>query len=240
MKDENQPFTPTEGELNQAQLAALIKASKLVNSTLDHDQALQRLIDLAADHERLSFLYRISDLMTTKVRLRDVLLTVMEGAAKVLKAEASSILLWDQRRRRLVFVTATGEKRRELMEVEAPLEGSIAGWVIQNEQAVIINDVPGDPRFFARADEQTGFVTRALVCAPMKVRGKLIGVIEALNKQGGEPFVEADLQLAQAVADYTALAIENARRYESALRVGEYYERRVSTGFPDPLTLLRG
>lgn len=195
---------------------------------------------LTADYERLSFLYRISGLMTTETRLRDVLLVVMEGAAQVLEAEASSILLWHRRRRRLVFLTATGEKERELMEIEVPLEGSIAGLVIQNEQAVTINDVQSDPRHFSGADERVGFVTRTLVCAPMKVRGKVIGVLEVLNKRGGAPFDDADLQLIQAVADHTALTIESARRYESLLRVGEYQKKRATTSLLDPLTLLRG
>jgi GAF domain-containing protein len=178
--------------------------------------------------------------MTTETRLRDVLLTVMEGATEVLASEASSILLWDRRRRRLVFVTVTGEKKQELMEIEVPLEDSIAGWVIHNEQGVIVDDVQGDPRFFPGVDERTGFVTRALACVPMKVRGKVIGVLQVLNKRGGVPFDEADLQLTQAVADHAALAIESARRYESLLRVGEYHERRATGGFLDPLTLLRG
>jgi adenylate cyclase len=204
---------------------------------------------LVADYERLSFLYRVSSLMTGtgvprghspgETRLRDVLLMVMEGITEVLKAEASSVLLWDRRRRRLVFVTTTGEKAQDLMEIEVPLEGSIAGWAIQNEQAVTVNDVQGDPRHFSGTDERVGFVTRTLVCAPMRVRGKVIGALEVLNKQDDALFDETDLQLAQAVADHAALAIESARHYESLLRVREHYEKRA-VGFLDPLSLLRG
>ena len=126
------------------------------------------------------------------------------------------------------------------MEIDVPLEGSIAGWVIQNEQAVIVNDVQSDPRFYPGADARTGLVTRALIGAPVKVRGKVIGVLEVVNKRGGASFDEADLQLAQAVADHAALAIESARHYESLLRVGEYQERRATAGFLDSLSLLRG
>jgi adenylate cyclase len=204
---------------------------------------------LVADYERLSFLYRVSSLMTGtgvprghspgETRLRDVLLTVMEGITEVLKAEASSVLLWDRRRRRLVFVTATGEKAQDLMEIEVPLEGSIAGWAIQNEQAVTVNDVQGDPRYFSGTDERVDFTTRTLVCAPMRVRGKVIGALEVLNKRDDALFDETDLQLAQAVADHAALAIESARHYESLLRVREHYEKRA-VGFLDSLSLLRG
>jgi adenylate cyclase len=194
---------------------------------------------LAADYQRLSFLYQISSLIRGETRLRDVLITVMEGVTEVLEVESSAILLWDQRRRRLVFVTVAGPKERELMELDVPLEGSVAGWVVQNEQAVIINDVQTDQRHFRGADAHTGLVTRTLIGAPVKVRGKVIGVLEAMNKRSGAPFDEADLRLAQAVADHAALAIERARRYESLLRVGEYQERRATAGFLDPLTLFR-
>jgi adenylate cyclase len=195
---------------------------------------------LAADYERLSFLYRISSLMTTETRLRDVLLTAMEGITEVLEAESSAILLWDRRRSRLAFVAVAGPKERKLMEIDVPLERSIAGWVIRNEQSVIVDDAQNDPRFFAGADERTGLVTRSLIGAPMKVRDKIIGVLEVMNKRGGVPFDQADLQLAQSVADHTALAIESARHYESLLRVGEYRERQATTGFLDRLTLFRG
>jgi adenylate cyclase len=200
---------------------------------------------LAAEYERLSFLYRISSLVTGadtpgEMRLRDVLLTVMEGITDVLEVESSGILLWDRHRRRLVFVSVAGPHERALMEIDVPLEGSIAGWVVQNEQAVIVNDVQSDPRHFSGADARTGLVTRTLIGVPVKVRGKVLGVLEVMNKRSGAPFDDEDLRLAQAVADHAAFAIESARHYESLLRVGEYHERRATTGLLDPLTLLRG
>ena len=215
---------------------------------------------LTRECQRLSFLYRVSSLMTGTdpsggVRLRDVLLTVMEGVTEILEAESSAILLWDRRRRRPVFVAISGPKERELIEIDVPMEGSIAGWVMQNEQAIIVNDAQRDPRLFRGADERTGLVTRTLMGVPIVTRSKVLGVLEVMNKQGtlrpaqgdalgqnesGALFDEADLQLAQAVADHTALAIESARHYESLLRVREYEERRAATGILDPLSLWRG
>ena len=228
--------------LNKRQGLFLAEDERYLLALAEHAaQALQNARLYAAlvdDHLRLSFLCRVSGQMTAKARLRDVLLTVMEGVTEVLDAESSAILLWDQRRGRLVFVTVAGPKGRELMEIDVPLEGSIAGWVIQNEQAVVVDDAQRDPRLFREADAHTGLVTRTLIGAPMKVRDKVVGALEVMNKRGGALFDQADLQLAQAVADHAALAIENARHYESLLRVGEYHKRRGTVGLLDPL--LRG
>jgi adenylate cyclase len=199
---------------------------------------------LADENRRLSFLCRISNLVSSEStdeqpRLSDVLLTVMEGITEVMKVESSAILLWDQRRRRLAFVTVAGPKERELKEIDVPLEGSIAGWVIQNEQAVIINDVQNDPRFYRKADKVTGLVTHRLIGVPISVRGMVIGVLEVVNKHSGAAFDPSDLELAQTVANHAALAIEGARHYESLLRVGEHHQKRATRGLFDPLNLFR-
>ena len=70
-------------------------------------------------------------------------------------------------------------------------------------------------------------VTRRLIGVPIIMRGSVIGVLEVMNKQTGAEFDPSDLQLAQAVANHAAQAIEGARHYESLLRVGEHHERRA-------------
>jgi adenylate cyclase len=200
---------------------------------------------LVTDYRRLSFLYRISNLVTGlgvpgKMRLHDVLLTVVREVAEVLESESSAILLWDRRRRRLVFGIVAGPGERKLMEVDVPLESSIAGWIVQKEQAAIVNDVQSDPRHYSGADERTGLVTRTLIGAPVKVYGTVIGALEVVNKRSSAPFDETDLQLTQAVADHVAQAIESARHYERLLEVGEHQERRAEASFLDYLGLLRG
>jgi adenylate cyclase len=197
--------------------------------------------DLAADCRRLSFLYRVGSLITglessDAAQLRDVLLSVMADFTEVLDVESSAILLWDRRRRRLAFVAAAGPQERELMETDVPLEGSIAGWIIQNEKGAIVNDVQDDPRFFPGVDARTGLITRTLVGAPVKMRGKVIGVLEAMNRRGGDLFGEADLQLAQAAAGYLGLAVEDVQHYEDLLRVGGNRERQGIAGFLDSLS----
>lgn len=177
--------------------------------------------EMAADCQRLAFLYRICSLSTTDMSLAKLLLTAVQGLTEALTAATSSILLPKQRQQRLVFVTASDKKVRALMEIEVPLKGSIAGWVLQHGEAIIVNDVQNDPRFFPEADERTGFTTHSLIGAPMKVRGQVIGVLEALNKRNRIPFSESDLKLAQAVANHLALVIETAGEGQDLRKVWE-------------------
>ncbi|MBN1137857.1 MAG: GAF domain-containing protein [Anaerolineae bacterium] len=169
---------------------------------------------LAGDYERLSFLYLISNLLITEMYLPDVLRMVMEGVTKTLGVESSAILLWDEPRQRLVFHTIAGPNQGKVAQLDVPPEGSIAGWVFQNREAVVIDDVQHDPRHFREVDARTGMVTRTLIGVPLKAHHKVIGVLEAMNRLDGQPFDEADLELARAVAAHAALAIEHARHLD--------------------------
>jgi adenylate cyclase len=237
-----QAINKDQGQFTEEDQGYLLALAEHAALTLKNADLHAALLD---ENRRLSFLCRISNLIAGQdpenpPRLQDVLLTVMQGITDVMAVESSAILLWDRRRRRLAFVTVAGPKERELKEIDVPLEGSIAGWVVQNEQAVIVNDVQSDPRFYPKADEATGLVTHRLIGVPISLRGVLIGVLEVVNKHSGAPFDQADLQLAQAVANHAASAIDSARHYESLLRVGEHHERRAVRGLLDPLNLFRG
>ena len=97
-----------------------------------------------------------------------------------------------------------------------PTSRGIAGWVARNRQAVRLDDVASDPRHFAAVGEQTGLAPRTMICVPMISKGTLRGVIQILNKVDGSTFTEAELSLAQTLADHAAIAIENASLYRQA------------------------
>jgi HD-GYP domain-containing protein (c-di-GMP phosphodiesterase class II) len=83
----------------------------------------------------------------------------------------------------------------------------------------IVNDVRSDPRFCGDVDELSGFLTTSLICVPLKSKGSVVGVLEALNKRSG-PFVTEDLDVLEILANQVAVALENARLYED---VGEMF-----------------
>ena len=97
-----------------------------------------------------------------------------------------------------------------------PVSRGIAGWVARNRQAVRLDDVASDPRHFAGVGEQTGLAPRTMICVPMVSKDTLRGVIQILNKVDDSTFTEAELSLAQTLADHAAIAIENASLYRQA------------------------
>jgi GAF domain-containing protein len=88
------------------------------------------------------------------------------------------------------------------------IETGIVGWVARHGEPVIVNDVQGDQRFCSDMDEITTFATMSILCVPLMLKGKVIGVIEVLNKWDGNGFDERDLETLQEVAKTAAKAIE--------------------------------
>jgi HD-GYP domain-containing protein (c-di-GMP phosphodiesterase class II) len=129
------------------------------------------------------------------------------------------VLLFDRDRRELRFEIAEGESERALKHMKLSARTGVAGWVARNKQPLIINDVTGDTRFTGTVDEVTGFTTRSMICAPLIVQRKVIGVIEVLNKQDGSEFTNHDLETLMSVASTAAMALENAQLQEAILDV---------------------
>jgi len=103
------------------------------------------------------------------------------------------------------------------MKIKLNARSGIAGWVAQHKKPIIINDVMSDQRFDQSIDEVTGFTTKSIICAPLIVHRKVIGVIEVLNKSDGSDFNEHDLGALTSVASTAAMAMENAQLHQTVL-----------------------
>jgi GAF domain-containing protein len=163
--------------------------------------------------EELIFLNRVGRAVTSSLDLEQILATVMEETVLMLGTEAGSLLLLDEESNELVFEAAVGPRSEKAKSLRVPLGRGIAGWVVREGQRLLVPDVGKDPRFYPDIDGGTGFVTRSLLAVPLKVKGKVIGVIEAVNKTEGY-FSQEDVALLSAMAQPAAIAIENAQLYK--------------------------
>ncbi len=159
---------------------------------------------------RLSRMVEVSVTLNSTLDLDRLLQFIIGTAADLVESEAASVMLVDENTHELFFAAATGSDPRELAGIPVPLEGSIAGTIVREDRPLIINDVTADPRHFRRVGEKTGFQTRSLIGVPMRIRERVLGVLEAVNKRQGV-FNEADLQTLSIIASLAAVAIENAR-----------------------------
>jgi len=147
--------------------------------------------------------------------LQTVLTAILESAANIAHSEASTLFLIDQMSGDLKFAIPTGPAAEKLADVRIKKGVGIAGWVAQNDKPIIIPDVSEDPRFHPEIDKMSGFTTRSILAVPLRSKGKVIGVLEALNKQEGRAYSKEDVTLCSSFADHAALAIENAQLHES-------------------------
>ncbi|OGO10499.1 MAG: hypothetical protein A2Z66_11615 [Chloroflexi bacterium RBG_13_66_10] len=159
---------------------------------------------------RLSRMVEVSVTLNSTLDLDRLLQFIIGTAADLVACEAASVMLVDENTHELFFAAATGSDPRELAGIPVPLEGSIAGTIVREDRPLIINDVTTDPRHFRQVGEKTGFQTRSLIGVPMRIRERVLGVLEAVNKRQGV-FNEADLQTLSIIASLAAVAIENAR-----------------------------
>lgn len=142
----------------------------------------------------------------------DTILKKLGAAAeKLTKTMASSMMLLDEDKKNLYFKVAGGEKGQVLTKLKVAVGEGIAGWVAQNREPLVIQDVKTDPRFTGKIDSESGFRTKAILCVPMIVGNELIGVAEVLNKNDGSPFTEEDKTILTSLSSFAGVAIINAK-----------------------------
>jgi signal transduction histidine kinase len=162
------------------------------------------------DPRLLTRLVDISMALNATLEPEELLRSILRVAADMLDCEMASILLYNEQRGDLTFISATGPDVAHLAEIPVPLDGSIAGLIFRTGEPVIINDVASDPRHYTRVGEVTRSQSRSLLGVPMRRTGRTIGVLEAVNKRQVE-FTPTDTEVLSVVASQAAVAIQNAQ-----------------------------
>jgi HD-GYP domain-containing protein (c-di-GMP phosphodiesterase class II) len=163
---------------------------------------------------RLALLSQLGQILNSTLDHKEIRRRAMEAATQLMKAEAGSLLLVDEGKRQLYFEVALGNREEDIKRIPLNFGEGIAGWVAQHGKPLIVNSPKKDPRFFKGVDERTEFKTRNIICVPVRVKEKIIGVLEAINKQERGGFNRADLSLFISLADQVAIALDNSRLYQ--------------------------
>ena len=159
-------------------------------------------------------LKEISTWVSSVHDLDQLLELIIETATRMMDAKASSLLLLDQKTKKLHFKVATGEKGTDVKQFEIDLGQGIAGHVAETGEPLLIPDVAKDARWDKEISESIGFQTQSIACVPMKLNGDIIGVVEIIDKADDSSILTKDLQILSVFADLAAQAIGNAREIE--------------------------
>ena len=169
--------------------------------------------------KELERLLEVSTILSSTLDLKKLLGLVLDVATEITDTEDASILLYNPRSRELDFAAFTGDAPLE--NVTVPMDGSIAGWIVEQSKPVIIDDVQRDVRHFHEIDDNFQFATRTLLGVPLVAHDEPIGVLEVLNKRNGAAYSKQDVALLQALASQAAVAIENARLFQQSDLIAE-------------------
>ncbi|MCU0474592.1 MAG: GAF domain-containing sensor histidine kinase [Anaerolineae bacterium] len=174
--------------------------------------------------QRLNAYRRILDIskqLNSTLEYGALLQQIVAAVVEILNVEAASIMLQDPSTGELRFEIASNLKPHETERIAVPLDRSIAGWIFTHGEPRVIEDVTKDPKHYRQVDSATQFVTRNLLGVPLRTHTKVIGVVQALNKQDGEKFNGEDISLLTVLASQAGVAIENARLFQQSDFVAE-------------------
>jgi len=200
---------PKNRELPELRLAG--KVSFLLSQFIA--QLVERL-EYDKKIERFNAYFAVSSKIAKALNLSDVLEAVLYSSMEAVSAGAASLMLLDDEKKHFQFFGLV-PPQPAMMNAKFSANKGLAGKVLQSQQAEVINDVQKDPRFYRRFDLKTGFQTRNMVAIPLVAGQEKVGVLEVLNKAGGEPFQEEDRLLLQSIAEEIAFAIHDAKLFDA-------------------------
>ena len=171
----------------------------------------EEVIELRQQVQRLSLFHEVGKALFSTLDLQKILQTVMEKISDLLQPDTWSLLMVDEKARELYFEIAMGQGAERLKDVRLKLGDGIAGWVAQHGEPVLVEDVQTDQRFRSKCDEFPQPGTHSVLCVPIKGREPVQGVIELANCFGKQSFSQEHIPTLKSLADYAAIALENAR-----------------------------
>jgi class 3 adenylate cyclase/GAF domain-containing protein len=196
-------------------LALAIERNRLLSALTKREQEMETIRQVGGA------------LASSTFDMQKVLRYTMDLIHEVMNVEAGSLLFLENGE--LEMAVGFNGCLPTLPRVRLKLGQGIAGSVAARGEAVIANDMESSLQFFPVIDDESGFRTRSALCVPMISQGRVIGVIEVLNKRNG-PFDAGDRDLLQALAASVCIALENARLYKETATAAAH-ERDVRRMF---------
>ena len=194
----------------------------LVTELSQHLLALQNLLtnlereltSQESERDELTALFNISRAIGSSLDLTEVLNDVMDQIISLTGAERSFLMLLNPDTGDLEFRTARNMDRETIASSSFEISRSIVNQVAASGEPIVTTNAQMDPRFKAQ-ESVIGYNLRSILCVPLRARGRITGVVYADNRILASLFSDSDRDLLAAFANQAAVAIENARLFES-------------------------
>ncbi|SMO92722.1 sensor histidine kinase [Gracilimonas mengyeensis] len=173
-------------------------------------------------HNRQLLLHAIEGVSRT-LELKSLLAKSMEAAQELMRANASSLMLIDRMTGELNVSIPVGPVGSKIKGMTIPKGKGISSWVLENREPYFSNNPAKSEKFWK--DLSDDFETKNILCVPLLNSHKeAMGVLQVLNRENGEDFTEADINLLQLFAFHVASAIEKVREVDELNRKMEARE----------------
>ena len=159
--------------------------------------------------EQLARLIEVSLTLNSTLNLDELLQFITQTATRIIDCESVSILLYDEKRKKLVIAAAPGSDPKRLSETPVSLDNSLAGTIFRENKIISLSDVHNDPKQYEMISKNLGLEVHTILGVPMSIKEKPTGVLEAVNKRDGD-FDESDADILSVIASQAAVAINNA------------------------------
>lgn len=168
----------------------------------------------------LQRLLMVSRSLGSTLDLSEILKMVLAAATELTGSAGTSIMLVEPNGTELRFV-ASSTNSAALENLLVPIHESLAGWVVTQNESIVIDDAQNDSRHHKQSSQVAGVDIKDLMVVPLRDRGKVIGVLEAFNKEGDNKYTKYDQAVAQALASQAAVSIVNARLFSQSDAIAE-------------------
>lgn len=224
-----------DNEMNAEDLMA--RMDRAVNTIVEARPHLKADRPAEGEISNYKTLLEISALVNSSLVTDDILQVVMKRAIEMMKAERGFLMLLDENNQ-LQFRTVYNLCKEELMQEDFKFSGSVANKVALTGESVYTSDAQNDERY-SKQKSIAELNLRSIMCVPLKIQDRTIGVIYLDNSSEARLFLESDLYLFELFATQAAIAINNSRLYEKILRLKRFNENVVSNT-PVGLLVLNG
>jgi NtrC-family two-component system sensor histidine kinase KinB len=223
---------PTPGSLAEEHLA-------LVQAIADQAGIAVLNARLYAESQRqarvMTALAESASAINASLNLEEVIQQILEQINQALQVEVVSLALIDAQHEMLEFRAAAGFPGNDIIGMRQSISKGIAGWVAREGKGIIVPDAYADPRFLDSIDKELKFKTQAIVCAPIRAKGQVIGILEAINPKDGV-FDQDALLVLTGIGSLAGTAMEHAELFERLEAAHQRY-RELFEDSIDPILL---